>query len=94
MHEYHGTGRGRGRFGTFLGVVNDKPRYHYFIGIRYPQFADGHGRASAPHMPTPFVYHNDEDAMDVANARERDGPDTYNEAVNRTDRRRNIRGRY
>lgn len=61
MHEYLGTARGYCRFNSFLGVVNAKPRYHSFIGISRPQQAHGDGGASAPKIPAPFVFHNDED---------------------------------
>ena len=65
MHEFFGMGRGRRRFTSFLGVVDHKPRYHSFIGISRPQQADGRGGASAPHISTPFVFHNDEDAQEA-----------------------------
>ena len=70
MHEFHGMGRGQGRFNSYLGVVNFKPRYHSFIGISRPQYADGVGGASAPNIPTPFVFHNDEDAQEANRKRQ------------------------
>lgn len=69
MHEFPGMGRGAGRFHSYLGVVNFKPRYHSFIGMGRPQQSTGMGGASAPHIPTPYVFHNDEEQMEATRRR-------------------------
>lgn len=71
-----GHGRGMRRFNSFLGVVNAKPRFHSFIGISKPQQAHGDGGADAPKIPTPFVFHNDEESQKQRVRRE-EGIDTY-----------------
>lgn len=70
MHEFLGTGRGGRRFNSFLGVVNALPRYHSFIGVSRPQQARGTGGASAPSIPTPYVFHNDESQREATKMRE------------------------
>lgn len=80
MHEFLGTGRGRGRYNSHLGMVTAKPRYHSFIGISRPQQAYGDGGGSAPSVPTPFVFHNDDDQREAQAKRDKGvagGPRTF-----------------
>lgn len=69
MHEFLGSARGPRRFSSFLGVVSSRPRYHSFIGISRPQQAHGDGGASAPHIATPYVFHNDNDQREAQEKR-------------------------
>lgn len=70
MHEFLGSGRGGRRFNSFLGVVNAQPRYHSFIGVSRPQQAHGTGGASAPSVPTPYVFHNDQSQREATQMRD------------------------